>query len=775
MIEDIVNFLQTDKYYSKRIVHIEPLPRRRAFHCEIKGLPDVLQGYLNARGIKPYLHQCRALELLRKGHNIIITTPTASGKTLAYNLPIIEGLVNNSRATALYLFPTKALSNDQLKTLREIDTFGNLGLLPAIYDGDVSSQVKSRIRNTSRIILSNPYELHQILPWTHQWVRFLSNLRYVVVDEAHHYRGVFGSNVAFLFRRLRRLLRRFGAEPQFVLSSATLANPVEFAGKLTGLDFELVDEDGAPKGRKFFVFYNPFFDQEKILEASAHEETARLMARFVYKGLKTLAFNVSRRMAELVARRTRDLLRKFPDLQGKITAYRSGYLPSERRQIENDFKHGRVLGVSATNALELGIDIGDLDAVIISGYPGTVISTWQQAGRAGRRMNDAIAVLVAFHDKLDQYFMRYPQKFFDRPHEHAIVDLGNPYISVGHLMCAAAEMPLTQADREFFPEDVLNKAIETLKDQGLLRQTPRGWMYAGRATPTQIVGLSNISSDQYKVVVDGSVLETLDEGQAFREAHKGAVLLHQGETYIVQDFDMDKRIITAVKQDVDYYTRPLKTSTVRIIEQLQRRKAGNVQLFYGRLEVTEQYEGYKVMKGDQVLGYGELDLPPIIFRTTGLWFLVPGELKDKIWETHTKKQASIPLLKPMMGLLDPRNEIFAGGLHGVEHAFIGTMPFHVMADRWDIGGLSTINHPDTGEATIFVYDGYQGGIGLSEKAFYLFEDIVQITRDVVGGCPCEDGCPACIMSPKCGNDNRPLDKQASVEILQWMIQMIKAD
>ena len=768
MIEDVIHFLQNDKYYSLRIAHIEPLPRRRAFHCEAGGLPEILDRYLKAKGIKPYLHQCRALELLRQGKNIIITTPTASGKTLAYNLPIIEGLIREPRSTALYLYPTKALSNDQLKTLREIDQFGHLGLLPGIYDGDISSAAKARIRNVSRIVLSNPYELHQILPWNHQWVRFLSNLRYVVIDEAHHYRGVFGSNVAYLFRRFRRLLSRYGASPQFVISSATLANPQEFAHNLTGLDYELVDEDGSPRGRKFFVFYNPFFDKDKILEASAHEETARLMARFVYHGLKTLAFNVSRRMAELVARRTRSLLKKFPQLAEKITAYRSGYLPSERRQIENDFKQGRILGVAATNALELGIDIGDLDSVIISGYPGTVISTWQQAGRAGRRQNDSIAVLVAFHDKLDQYFMRYPQKFFDRPHEHAIVDLRNPYISTGHILCAAAEMPLSQKDEEFFPPEVLSNALETLRQEGLVRQTTRGWIYTGRSTPTQIVGLTNISSNQYKVVVEGRVLETLDEGQAFREAHKGAVLLHQGETYIVQDFDLDRRIITATKQDVDYYTQPLKTSDVRIIDTLHRRRIGQVELFFGELEVTNKYEAYKIKKGDQVLGYGELDLPPIVFRTNGLWFTLPVDLKDKIWERHTTRQASIPMLKNMPVFYDASNEIFAGGLHGVEHAFIGTMPFHVMADRWDIGGLSTINHPDTGEPSIFVYDGYEGGIGLAEKAFYLFEQIIQMTHELVAGCECEDGCPACIMSPKCGNDNRPLDKQASVMILEYI-------
>lgn len=773
MIDELVYLLQTDKYYSSRLAHIEVLPRRPAFHCQIKDLPQVLQKYLKAKGIRPYLHQCRATELLRQGKNIIITTPTASGKTLAYNLPIVEGLISGLRATALYLFPTKALANDQLRAIREIDSFGSLGLLPGIYDGDISSAAKSRIRSLSRVVLSNPYELHQILPWNHQWVRFLSNLHYVVIDEAHHYRGVFGSNVAYLFRRFRRLLDRYGASPQFILSSATLANPSEFAHNLTGLDFELVDEDGSPRGRKFFVFYNPFYDKDKALEASAHEETSRLLARFVYTGLKTLAFNVSRRMAELVARRTRELMRKLPDMQQKITAYRSGYLPSERRAIENDFKNGNILGVSATNALELGIDIGDLDAVIISGYPGTVISTWQQAGRAGRRQNDSIAVLVAFHDKLDQYFMRYPQKFFDRPHEHAIVDLRNPYISTGHILCAAAEMPLTDNDRKFFPTGLFDSVIKTLENQNLIRHTKRGWIYTGRATPTQIVSLTNISSTQYKVMVNGHILETLDQGQAFREAHKGAVLLHQGETYIVEQFDMDTRIITANKKDVDYYTEPLKTSTVKILETDNKRRTGSFDLFFGQLEVTDKYEAYKIMKGDKVLGYGELDLPAMNFRTTGLWFTVNRDLIDQIWERHTKKQASIPILKKMPMFIDPRNEIFAGGLHGVEHAFIGVMPFHVMADRWDIGGLSTISHPDTGEPTIFVYDGFEGGIGLSEKAFQLFENIVQMTYELVAGCECEDGCPACIMSPKCGNDNRPLDKQASIMILEYIVSRLK--
>ncbi len=768
MVEQIAHLLKTHKAFRRQTVHIEVLPAHKAKTCTIEYLSPALQKYLKQKNITPYLHQCQTVELVRKGYNVIITTPTASGKTLAYNLPVFETLEKDPEATALYVFPTKALSNDQLKTLKEFQKITGIFVSPAIYDGDTSSSIKSFIRNNSRIVLTNPYELHRILPWNYQWTHLFSNLKYVVLDEAHHYRGVYGSNVAFVIRRLRRLLQRFGSKPQFILSSATLANPLEFAYKLTGLYFEHVETDGSPKGRKFFVFYNPFFDPENY-QTSATEETSRLLSTFVYYGLKTLVFTQSRRMAELIARRSRELLqKKHPALAGKITAYRAGYLPSERRQIERAFKTGGLLGLASTNALELGIDIGDLDAVIITGFPGTIISTMQQAGRAGRRANDSVAVLVAYQDKLDQYFMRNPREFFYRPYEHAIIDLNNPYISSGHILCAAAEMPLNDQDDEFFPKNGLEKTIQSLEKQKLIKKSPRGWIYTGKVAPVEAVTLDSTPTDTYKVVYQGRILETMGQAHAFKEAHYQAVLLHQGETYVVEKFDLENKLIHVVKKNVDYYTQPLKNTSAQIIDVQKQRKTGNFTLYFGKLLATEQYTGYKLKRGDQVIGYGQLDLPPLEFETTGIWFTVDEKLADYIWEKHKAKQASIPsLIQPEL-IPSPKYDIFAGGLHGTEHTLIGVMPFLVMADRWDLGGLSTLNHPDTGKPTVFIYDGFPGGIGLTEKAFDLFESIVKMAKNIVGDCRCKDGCPACIMSPKCGSDNRPLDKQASFMILQWL-------
>ncbi len=774
MIDGLLERLQQDKYSARRIAHIEVLPPRQAFHCDVDDLSPSLQKYLDSKNIRLYLHQCDVIDQLRKGNNVIITTPTASGKTLAFNLPVFEELERKPRATALYLYPTKALANDQLASLREMEDITGIKVNPAIYDGDISSQAKARIRTSARIILSNPYELHHILVWSYKWVGFWSNLRYVVIDEAHHYRGVFGSNVAYLLRRLRRILKRYGASPQFVLSSATLANPQEFATKLTGLDFVLVDRDGAPRGRKYFVLYNPFFTRDADFSASAHYEAARLLAFLVKKGLKTLVFNVSRRTAELVAMRARELLQKhYPQAAEKITVYRAGYLPQDRRRIEQDFRQGRLLGISATNALELGVDIGDLHAVIISGFPGTMISLWQQAGRAGRRGKDALAVLVAFSDKLDQYFMRHPRALFDRPHEHAIVDLENPYIAGGHILCAAAEAPLNEDDIEFFPEKVSKFILAQFRKQGLIKETPHGLVYSGRVDPTQAVSLDTISSDTFKVMEDSKLLETMSREQAFREAHQDAVILHRAQTYVVQDFDLDNKIITVVKKKVDYHTEPLKRSQTFVVKQERQREIGGLRLYFGRVRVTEQYVAYKIVKGDKTVGYGDLDLPPLEFETKGLWFTLDKQLADRIWEKHPTQTPSIPSQMTYFEGYSLKDDVFAGGLHAVEHAMIGMMPFHVMADRWDLGGMSTILHPDTGKPTIFVYDGYPGGIGLTEKAFFLFEDIVLTTYDLVRDCGCQDGCPSCIMSPKCGNDNRPLDKQASIMILEHLLKLMR--
>lgn len=769
VVEEIVSALKREARYKDRVEHIEILPPKEPIYGELKKkLPQNIRNYLLKKGIENlYKHQCSAIENLRAGKNIIITTPTASGKTLAFNIPIFERLDHDKSATVLYLYPTKALANDQLKVIKEFESLSSMSVNPNVYDGDTPPNKRPEIRDNSRIIISNPYELHQILPWHYKWQKFLSNLNFVVVDEAHWYRGVFGSNVAFLIRRLRRICGFYGSEPQFILSTATLANPIEFGEKLIGVRFELIADDGSPKGKKYFIFYNPYFVGVGVL--SVHQETKDLFLFFVRKGLQTLCFTVSRKMAELIALWSKKEVKESePYLTDKITAYRAGYLSEERREIESNLKNGILRGVASTNALELGIDVGSLDSVVISGYPGTIISTWQQAGRAGRRTDrSSIAILVAFQNPLDQYFMKHPGIFFDKPHEHAIIDLSNSYIVSGHLMCAASEIPILAEDGIYLGEDS-EDILKALKRQGLVQNTPNGWVYSGKGRATEAVSLDSISSDVFKVICDGEILETMDRTQAYREAHRGAVLLHQGETYIVEDIDLKNSVVQVKKRDVDYYTEAMKIVDIVILEEIEKKEIENFAVLFGEVEVNEQYIGYKIMKYDTVIGMERLNLPPLNFKTMGFWFIVPEDTKEKIWKER-KKNKDIKEKVNDTSEEDLKREVFAGSLHGIEHAIIGIMPFHVMCDRRDIGGVSTLNHPNTNKPTVFIYDGFEGGIGLAEKAFELITEIVKMTYELVRDCKCKYGCPACIYSPKCGNENELLDKKTTILILKELL------
>jgi DEAD/DEAH box helicase domain-containing protein len=745
---DLIRQLSCNPKYRDHIAHIEEFPARDAVYGGPEGdLPDPLAAYLEKRRIRLYSHQSRMLDHIRRGRHTIITTPTASGKTLSFNLPIFERLMHDECATALYLYPTKALSNDQQKTIAEMEKWTGLGLNAAVYDGDTPQGRRPAIRERSRLVISNPYELHQILPWHHKWSRFLARLQFIVIDEAHRYRGIFGSHIAFLIRRLRRICEFYGAHPQFILSTATLANPREFAEKLTGLPFELVDEDGSPRGRKQFILFNPY--AHGIKERSTHVFTKDLLVSCLDNGLQTLCFTTSRKMAELITQWSkRERHDPFHRSGEEIATYRAGYLPEERRGIEDRLKAGRIGGVVSTNALELGIDIGSLDAVIISGYPGTMMSTWQQAGRAGRRLDDSLAILVAFENPLDQYFMRHPASFFGRPHEHAVIDDRNPYIVSGHLLCAAAELPVyPDRDRTYFGEQSL-MMLPSLEGHALMRKTLRGWVYSGKGRAADAVQLDGITSDTFRILCGGSLIETMGRSQAYREAHMGAVLLHQGEPYIVQEFDLDGRTIRVKETDADFYTQPMKSVDLHIRSELRTEECDGVRLSFGDVEVIEQYTGYKILKYDQVIGMESLDLPPLHFETKALWYTIPEESGRGI--------AS-------------RGMDFAGGLHGIEHAMIGVIPFYVMCDRWDIGGLSTRFYPGTAEPTVFIYDGFEGGVGLAEKAYQLIGEITATSHELVRDCACESGCPACIYSPKCGNDNQPLDKQATIVLLEALL------
>ena len=735
--------------YKKQIVHIQKISAQEASFGELeKPLPQQIQNCLLNREITFYSHQAEAINNVRQGKNVVIVTPTASGKTLAFNIPVLEALTEDQKASALYLYPTKALTNDQLNVLKELEKDTGIKMSPNIYDGDTPQSQRASIRENSKIILTNPYGLHQYLPWHYKWRTFLQNIKFVIIDEAHVYRGVFGSNVAMLLRRLLRICSYYHADPQIILSSATIANPKEHAKRLTGKDFEVISKDGAPKGKKTFMFWNPpFIDKDNTIRRSTHQETKDLLTLSILRNLQTLCFTTSRQMAELITRWTKEELRqRSPKLQNAITAYRAGYLPQERRQIENRLKNKDLIGVVSTNALELGIDIGSLDSVIISGYPGTVISTWQQAGRAGRTNADSLVTLVAFQNPLDQYFMKHPQDFFGRPHEQAIIDLHNQYISLGHIMCAASELPITDGDRKFFPE-LFSESIEALEQQHLVRKTPRGWVYSGTARPVEVVNLESLSDKTVTVTCNGNVLETLTLNKAYEEAHQGAVLLHQGETYISEELNLEDLTAKVRQEDVNYYTEALKDVDVAIKKTFEE-KQEKVRVGLGELTITENYYQYITKTYDEVIKRMPLDLPPLTFSTVGLWFLVPDQLREEI---------------------ESQNLDFAGGLHAVEHAMIAISPIFAMCDRWDIGGLSTPLHADTGEATIFIYDGFEGGIGISENLYSNIKPLWERTLKLIEDCECKEGCPSCIYSPKCGNENDPLDKKAAAIILQHLI------
>ena len=758
---DNIDMFKNDVRYRENIAHIETIPAKEASFRKVDNLNERIVEYLDSKNVKLYEHQAETYEAIKDGENVIITTPTASGKTLAFNLPIMETMIEDKDATALYIYPAKALSNDQLHVLEGMEEELSIKIRPRTYDGDTPREDKRGIREKSRIVLTNPYQLHLILSWHHQWSRFYKNLRYIVIDESHYYKGVFGSNVAFLIKRLKRIANFYGSYPQFILSSATLANPLELANRLTGEDFKLVDNDTSPSGEKDFILYNPFknYVRKKINTQNApsvHMETENIFMYMMLKNIQTLCFTVSRKTTELIAMwAKKDMTQVKGKLAHRIAAYRAGYQAQERREIEEGLKSGKYLGVTCTNALELGINIGSLDAVIISGYPGTMISTWQQAGRAGRSNQKSLAVLIAFENQLDQYFMNNPKFFFDKPHENAIIDLKNPILQEAHLLCAAKELPLQRGEAEKY-FGISQNVIDGMVARKDLHENHRGdFIYPYDDSPALDHSLDQISSEEFKVMNNGKLLETMERSQVYREAHEGAILINKGDTYVVNDVNLKSGYVNVSKEVVDYHTMVLNQTDISIRKKLSKTKYGDLTIHFGELTVSEDYFKYKKMHFSKAIGTYPLELPPLKFNTKGLWFTIPKRVQDTLEDMFPNEE-----------------EVFAGGLHGAEHALIGLFPLHTMCDRFDIGGLSTNYHEDTQEATIFIYDGYEGGIGICEKAVDVFVELLNSTIDMLNNCQCQSGCPACIYSPKCGNDNKPLHKNATKYILEFMSKLI---
>jgi DEAD/DEAH box helicase domain-containing protein len=716
-------------------------PRTTAFPDD---LDPRVQGALAARGITAlYEHQADAWEAARRGEHVIVTTGTASGKTLAFNLPVLDALAREPKNRVLYLYPTKALAQDQARALQ---AYRVPRLRAAIYDGDTETDRRWQIRKWANAILSNPDMLSVgILPHHDRWGDVLANLRYVVVDEAHVYRGVFGSHVANVLRRLRRLAAVYGADPQFLLASATIANPGELARFLLGVEATVVSGDSAPRAERTICLWNPpIIDEELNLRASALGDAAKLLAELVQFGLRTLVFAKSRKAAELVHRFA--LERLGEEYGDRLSPYRAGYTPAQRREIERKLAAGELLGVSATDALELGIDIGLLDCVLSIGFPGTVASLRQQWGRAGRR-GHGFAVLVASEDALDQYFMREPEALLGRNVEAARLDHANPRIIDGHVLAAAFEAPLDDADRAVLGDTALERAA-VLPD---LRQTSSGYVWAGRDYPAGRISLRSAGSDPVLIVdgTTGAVLGIVERERATSTVHEGAVYLHLGETYLVEALDLGAGTALVEPFRGDWYTQAKKETTLAIEEATAADRPLGVELFFGRVSVTEQVVAYqqRAVRDGAVLDVVPLDLPPTNFATEAVWFLPGAVLLEG--------------LERMPKLL--------GSLHAAEHALIALLPLWAMCDRWDIGGLSTNVHFQTGRPTVFVYDGHPGGVGIAERGFAVFAGWVRDTERMIAGCPCEAGCPSCVQSPKCGNLNELLDKAGALELLRRML------
>ena len=749
---DLLDTLAVDPDLLGRLVHREVMRARPARFAELSTpLPAEVRDRLRARGIdRLYAHQAEAIDRLRAKTSVVIATGTASGKSLCYQVPIVESVVTDRRDTALLVFPTKALAHDQLRSLR---SWLVPGLRAVTFDGDTNTDDRGWARKNANVVLTNPDMLHVgILPSHQRWATFMMRLRYVVIDELHTQRGIFGSHVAHVLRRLRRVCEHYGANPTFCFASATIGNPGALASELCGLPVEQIDDDGSPRSERVLACWQrPLLDEHSGARASANLETAELLSRFVRAGHPTLAFTRSRRGAELVAQHARARLEQVePGLGERVAAYRAGYLPEERRQLELDLASGRLLGVAATNALELGIDVGGLDAVVLNGFPGTLASMWQQAGRAGRTDRRAAAVLVAGDDQLDQWYVAHPAELTARPPERAVVNPQNPFVMRAQVACAAHELPIAPDDVRWFG-DGLDDAVRELVQADLL--VPRGgrMYWAGPRPPAAGVGLRTGSSAEYRLIDadEERTIGTVDDARVFAVAHPGAIYLHQGRQYRVERLDLRDHVAILEPYDDDEYTMPRTETDITIVADEQSEAIGESVVHLGAVEVSSNVIAYqrKQLGNNRVIEVCDLDLPERALVTRACWYTVPAESMERA------------------GIAPGR---LLGTVHAAEHGLIGMLPLFTICDRWDVGGVSMAQHPQTGEPTIFVYDGYPGGAGIAELAFEAAQRHVRATLDLIAACPCETGCPSCVQSPKCGNWNEYLDKGGAITLLALM-------
>lgn len=719
----------------------------------------VLDAFAESGIRQPWSHQVAAAEHAWAGRHVVLSTGTASGKSLAYQVPILTRMLDDPRATALYLAPTKALGSDQLRSVSALLAGRKefMHLQPCAYDGDTEPAVRQWAREHSRWIFTNPDMLHIGILGSHaRWRQFMRGLQFIVVDECHHYRGVFGSHTALVLRRLLRIARAAGANPVVIGASATAGSPGAAMSRMIGDECVEITEDGSPHGARTVALWEPGFVPEITGEhgapvrRQAGAEAARILADLVLEGARTLCFVRSRRGVELTALSAKRILDEVdPELSSRVAAYRAGYLADDRRALERNLADGKLLGVATTNALELGVDISGLDAIVVAGFPGTVASFWQQAGRAGRRGEGSLVVLIARDDPLDTYLVNHPEALLDKPVEATVTDPTNPYVLGPQLLCAAAELPLKEAEVDAFGARDL---LEDLARQGLIRHRKAGWYVAAGVDPHGAVDIRGGIGGQVMIVDETSaqLLGTVDTGRAMSTVHQGAVHIHRGESYVVDELDLDDGLALVHPEEPDWTTSARETTIVDITDVISTRTHGPLTVALVHVDVTHQVVGYlrKLISGE-ILDSVELDMPPQTLSTRAVMYTIEPEALETAGVSAGR---------------------FPGALHAAEHAAIGLLPLVATCDRWDIGGLSTNLHPDTGLPTVFVYDGYPGGAGFADRGHEAFEIWIRATRDAVSGCACESGCPSCVQSPKCGNGNDPLDKEGAIKVLSLILR-----
>jgi DEAD/DEAH box helicase domain-containing protein len=761
-IHEFVESLQKDRRLEHQIAAVKYVHPMEPLYSKMS-LSEPFRDALKKRGIELfYSHQVEAVNLIRRGENIVAMTPTASGKSLIYNIPVIESVIESPEQKSLYIFPLKGLEQDQVKNFNELfnsfinnhpDSFKSTHptsikrgrsqiIKPAeIYDGDTSAYRRKKIREAlPQVIFTNPDMLHLALnPFHKKWEGLFRNLRYVVIDEIHTYRGVFGSNVAHVMRRLRRICKYWGSHPQFIAASATIANPSELAEALIGLPFKVVSQSGAPSAGRYFVFVNPI--------ESPYTETTRLFIQCLKAGFRTIVFTKARKITELIYSWT---ITSAPELEGRISPYRAGFLPGERREIEQKLFQGELLGVVSTSALELGVDIGGLDCCILCGYPGSVASTWQRAGRVGRHGQESMVVMIAIPDALDQYYMRHPDEFFEKSHEAAVIDPDNKNILKRHIPCAASEVFLRQDD-EVYDVPKLMPLLHELVAEGKLNIGRREDIWFSRERmPHREVGIRTIGEPFHIVDESGKAVGEMSGMRVFRDTFPGAIYLHRGRQYNVTELDTERKKVICREVDVNYYTQALSKEDTEVREEKEKVFYRGLLVRWGILKTTQKIIGYdKKRIYDRVrLSRHGLDMPDYVFETEGLWIKIDDSTRTAI---------------------ESNGFDLAGTLHAVEHTAITCIPLFALCDRGDIGGLSYTFYPEFKQPAIFIYDGFEGGIGLTKRVMGLIGDWLKSTLKIIEECPCEEGCPSCIQDPQCGSANQPLDKEGARSLLKrWL-------